>query len=154
MKQSYHTRKSIFKKRIINYFEYVKGEFHLEPKLDKDGREQPGFTQVIWDRAAEQITVAGMALFLGFRSLDAFYDYLKNGEYAETLNWGLLHVVAAYEQRLHGPSHSGAIFALKLMGLHEREPLKAQNDAENNRMIVQILESGPKPAGTEKEVTL
>jgi len=142
----------MFKKRITDYFKFVKGEFHLEPKVDKNGLEMPGVTQKVWDREPGQITVAGLALALGFKSLDDFDDYLINGEFAETLQWGKLHIIAEYEQKLHGPA--ATVFALKLMGLHEREPLKAQDNAENNKLIVQILESGPKPAATEKEVIL
>ncbi|MES2107912.1 MAG: hypothetical protein V4577_04145 [Bacteroidota bacterium] len=152
MNQSYRTRKSMFKKRITDYFKSVKGEFHLEPKLDKDGRELPGVTQKVWDREPAKITVAGLALALGFNSLDDFDNYLKNGEFAKTLQWGQLHIIADYEQKLQGPA--ATVFALKLMGVHEREPLNTQDDAENNRLIVEILESGPKPAGTEKEVIL
>jgi len=91
-------------------------------------------------------------LALGFNSLDDFDNYLKNGEFAKTLQWGQLNIIAHYEQNLNGPA--ATVFALKLMGLHEREPLNTQDDAENNRLIVEILESGPKPAGTEKEVIL
>jgi hypothetical protein len=152
MKQSYFYKKWKFKKRITDYFESLKGEFHLEPKLDKNGKELPGITQKIWDREPGQITVAGLALAMGFKSLDDFDDYLKNGEFAETLQWGKLHIIADYEQKLHGPA--AAVFALKLMGMHAREQSKAQGDAEDHKMIVEILESGPKPASCEQEVVL
>jgi hypothetical protein len=152
MNASYHSKKSRFKRRIINYFEYMKGEFHQEPTLDKDGRELPGVTRKVCDREPGQITVAGLALALGFKTLDDFDNYLINGEFAETLQWGKLHIIADYEQKLNGPA--AAVFALKLMGLHERQPLKAQDDAGNHQMIVEIFESGPKPAETEKDVIL
>lgn len=152
MDQNHFNKKSKFKKRITDYLEYAKGEFHLEPKLDKDGRELPGVTQKVWDREPVQITVAGLALVLGFKSLDDFDDYLINGEFAKTLQWGQLHIIADYQQKLQGPA--ATTFALKLMGAHEREPTKPKGDAENNKLVIEILESGPKPAGTEKEVTL
>ena len=152
MKQSYLNKKSRFKKRIIDYFESQKGEFHLEPKLDKNGCELPGVTQKIWDREPGQITVAGLALALGFKTLDDFDDYLKNGEFAETLLWAQLHIIANYEQNLRGPA--ATVFALKLMGLHAREQPKSQGDNEDHNLVVKILESGPKPAESEKQVAL
>ena len=152
MNQSHRTRKSTFKKRITDYFKYMKGEFHLEPKFDKEGRKLSGVTQKVWDREPAQITVAGLALAMGFKSLDDFDDYLKNGEFAKTLQWGKLHIIADYEQKLHGPS--AAVFALKLMGIQVREQSKPQGDNEDHNLVVKILESGPKPAGSEKQVAL
>ncbi|MDB5115948.1 MAG: hypothetical protein JWQ79_1440 [Mucilaginibacter sp.] len=60
---------------------------------------------------------------------------------------------AAYEKKLHYQSSTGAIFALKSLGWNE----KAENEKSASlakTIKVKIIESGPQPASSEKEVIL
>ncbi len=61
--------------------------------------------------------------------------------------------MADYEKKLHVTSSTGAIFALKSMGWNERTE-KTTDIATNNVLKVEIIQSGPKLASSEKEVIL
>ncbi|MDO3644714.1 MAG: terminase small subunit [Mucilaginibacter sp.] len=152
--QPYLRSEAILEKRINDYFEYIEGEFHLEPKPGKDGKEQPAAMQKVWDRDPQPATYAGLALFVGFTSLKDFDKYLADGKYADKLAWGLLRIQALYEIKLHGQSATGAIFALKRLGWDQRDEPKTADDAESKVMRVEILDSGAIPAPAEKDVVL
>jgi hypothetical protein len=139
--------------RIDAYFNFIEGEYHLESKAGKETKDQAAPTQKIWDRDPEPATFAGLALFLGFNSIRAFDEYMANGDYAEVLKWAHLRIEALYEKKLHAQSAAGAIFALKNLSWNERNEGKPAEDVPTT-MKVEIHESGPKPAETEKEVVL
>ncbi|SHM51292.1 terminase small subunit [Mucilaginibacter sp. OK098] len=139
--------------RIDAYFNFIEGEYHLETKPGKETKEQPAPTQKVWDRDPEPATLAGLALSLGFNSLMAFDDYMENGEFAEVLKWAHLRIEASYEKKLHAQSAAGAIFALKNMGWNERKEIKPAEE-QSHVLAVQVFESGPTPAESEKEVIL
>ena len=61
-------------------------------------------------------TITGIAHFLGFESRQSFYDYEQKPEFAYTVKRARLSIEMAYEERLHGNSNAGAIFALKNFG--------------------------------------
>jgi hypothetical protein len=61
--------------------------------------------------------------------------------------------MADYEKKLHVTSSTRAIFALKSMGWNERTE-KPADIATNNVLKVEIIQSGPKLASSEKEVIL
>lgn len=145
---------AVLEKRIDAYFNFIEGEYHLEPKPGKDAKEQAPPTQKLWDREPQPATFADLALFLGFNSLKAFEEYLEKGKYADLLKWGHLRIEGLYERKLHGPSAAGAIFALKHIGGNEREDVEAVDNPADKIMKVVIEESGPKPAESEQEVVL
>jgi hypothetical protein len=138
---------------IDAYFNFIEGEYHLEIKPGKETKEHAAPTQKVWDRDPEPATFTALALFLGFNSIRAFDEYMANGDFAEVLKWAHLRIEASYEKKLHAQSAAGAIFALKNLGWNERSEGKPAED-EPKVIQVQILESGPKPAETEKEVML
>jgi hypothetical protein len=99
------------------YFEWVKGEFHEEvrDKTDKEGTITQ-YTERIWDREPVNISITGLALFLGFESRQSIYDYSKTGEFSYIIKRCKLQVENRYENALAYQSPTGAIFALKNMG--------------------------------------
>jgi hypothetical protein len=108
----------------------------------------------VWDREPEPATIAGLALYLGFSSRQAFEDYEANGKFADRLKRARLQIEAAYEKKLHYQSPTGAIFALKSMGWNERADNKPADEAANTLLKVEIIKSGPQLAASEKEVIL
>jgi len=140
--------------RIDAYFFSIEGEYHFEDKPGgKVTEDQPAPQHKVWDREPEPATFSALALHLGFNSLQAFDDYTGNGHLADTLKWGRLRIEASYEKKLHNQSATGAIFALKRMGWNDRED-KPAGILPFKTIQVEILESGPPPAGSEKEVLL
>lgn len=101
----------------------------------------------------EPVTLTGLAIFLGFASKEVFDEYEQMIKYRESLMRARFRVMAYYESRLHFPSPSGAIFALKSMGWDEKVK-DTKSSAKPQSLTVNVIETGPKPASTEKEVTL
>jgi hypothetical protein len=148
---SFLTSKIKLNDRIDNYFKYIEGEYHLEKKPVK--KTTDAIEQKVWDRDQEPATIAGLAFFLGFNSRDEFDDYENKGKFATVIKRARLRVEAAYEKKLHYQSSTGAIFALKSLGWNE----KAENEKPASlakTIKVKIIESGPQPASSEKEVIL
>lgn len=101
----------------------------------------------------EPPTITGLALHLGFNSLEEFEQYEKQGKYPFALKRARLLIAASYEKKLHNSHHGGAVFALKEMGWHERSETKSLG--ENTPVItIKIIESGPEPASAEKDIPL
>jgi len=102
---------------------------------------------------AEPITLTGLALYLGFNSKEAFDRYEQMNRYKETLTKARFRVMAYYESRLHYPSPTGAVFALKSMGWEDHVKT-IKSSSKNKSLTVKVIESGPQPASSEKEVEL
>ena len=79
---------------------------------------------------------------------------MRSGKYSEILKRGCLRVEAFYESRLHQHSTSGAIFALKSMGWNEKHESKTTDETTLKTLSIKIIESGPKPVSSEKEITI
>ena len=142
-------------KLITQYFTWIEGEYHLEPKEAKNKKVPDEVTeQKVWDREAEPATIAGLAFHLGFSSRQALEDYEANGKFAEQLKRARLRIMADYEKKLHVTSSAGAIFALKSMGWNERADNKPANGNTNPTLKVEIIRSGPPLAASEQEVIL
>lgn len=101
----------------------------------------------------EPITLTGLALFLGFTSKEAFDEYEQFYKYADSLKRARFRVMAYYESRLHYPAPTGAMFALKSMGWGDK--VKAAKAATKSKSLtVKVIQSGPQPVSSEKEVAL
>jgi hypothetical protein len=98
-------------------------------------------------------TLTGLALHLGFHSREQFERYESNGKFAANLKKARLRVEAIYEKKLHQSTFGGAIFALKNLGWADKSETKYTTPIIKT-LKVTIVESGPSPAGDEKEVTL
>lgn len=138
-------------KLIGNYFARAAGEWHMESVPLKGKAADETSVQKIWDREPEPPTLTGLALCLGFESLDEFETYEREGEFAAILKRGRLQVEAEYEKKLHGQS-AGIIFALKKLGWTDKGEHNIASP--QTHLEIKLIESGPKPAGSEKEVQL
>lgn len=67
------------------------------------------------------LTVTGLALFLGFESRQSFYDYEKKEEFTYTIKRARTFIEKEYEELLRKGNAGGAIFALKNMGWHDKQ---------------------------------
>ena len=98
-------------------------------------------------------TLTGLALHLGFNSREQFERYESKGKFAANLKRGRLRIEAIYEKKLHQTMFGGAIFALKNLGWVDKGETK-QAAPVIKTFKVTIVETGPPPAGDEKEVSL
>ncbi len=98
-------------------------------------------------------TIAGLAFYLGFTSREQFGSYESNGKFADDLKRARLRIEDVYERKLH-QQPSGAIFALKTLGWNEKSETKKPVSTATKTMRIVIVEAGPKPATSEKEVNI
>ncbi|QKJ28485.1 hypothetical protein HQ865_01485 [Mucilaginibacter mali] len=140
--------------RLVDaYFRHIKGEFHIEYIPAKTSKTDETIRQKIWDREPEPPTITGLALHLGFSSLDDFEEYKNSGgDLAEALKRGRLRIEVEYEKRLHQQSPTGAIFALKILGWAERD-IKSSTTMPCT-LKVEIIYTSIATAAEEREVIL
>jgi hypothetical protein len=93
-------------------------------------------------------TISGLATHLGFRSKDEFDLYESKGMLKNYLKMARLKIMAYYESRLLLPSPTGAMFALKSMGWDD----KAEKAENITAIRIKLIETGPRPASSEKEI--
>lgn len=97
-------------------------------------------------------TITGLAYHLGFESRQSFYDYEKRDEFSYTIKRARLAIEMAYEQKLHGNSNTGAIFALKNFGWTDRQEVVAHNTNLNYNTEMTKEEIKQISEGLEKDV--
>jgi len=138
--------------RVSIYFSRIKGKFHLE---NLPGAEKPATIkkQVIWDKPPQPPTLTGLAFFLGFPSIADFEQYETTGEFGAVLKRARLRVTVEYEKRLHQPSPTGAIFALKTLGWNDHGH-PADNDQSSKTFTINMVDTGVPIACNEKDVKL
>jgi hypothetical protein len=142
------------KKLIDDYFDYIKGDCHETEKPGKEGKTQSFTVEKVWNREPEPPTLSGLMLFLGFNTRQLFDTYCSEGEFADILNRGRLNIEACYEKKLHSPSATGAMFALKSMGWNEKPDTPAKETEVLKVLTIELVETGPTLAVNEREVTL
>ncbi|MES2377496.1 MAG: terminase small subunit [Bacteroidota bacterium] len=98
-------------------------------------------------------TITGLAYHLGFKSKEQFDEYEKKARLGSVITQARFRIMAYYESRLHYPAPAGAIFALKSMGWNEK-PVVTKAPRRIKSIKVKLVETGPKPASSEKEVQL
>ena len=78
------------------------------------------------DRFAQEkpITLTGCLLHMGIYSRATLEDYASYEGFSEPVKRLRSLVAQAYEERLHGNSPTGAIFALKNMGWSDKQELE------------------------------
>lgn len=143
--------------RIAAYFKYITGEFHTEQLPFKPSAKSPPEMreQKVWDREPEPPTLSGLALYLGFDSLQAFEAYESNGRFASILKRARLQIENEYEKQLHQQPSTGAIFALKSLGWMEKSAAKPGEAPEIHATLkIEIVETGPEPAAREQDVAV
>ncbi len=71
----------------------------------------------------EDVTITGIALFLGFESRQSLYDYEKKSDYSYIIKRARMFVENTYEKGLKTQYSSGSIFALKNMGWTDKQEI-------------------------------
>jgi hypothetical protein len=140
--------------RIDAYFKDTEGECHMDIKPSKETKGLPDVEHKIRGRDPEVPTIAGLALFLGFNSRQAFSDYEEKGKFKQILKRDRLRIEAIYEKKLHHQSSAGAIFALKSMGWNEKPENNLPGNGTFKSIEIELIETSQKPVGSEKEVVL
>ena len=135
---------------IMQYFK----EIYNETQPEKNNQDKPADAKKSVKLKSAPPTISGLAFHLGFDSRQSFENYEANGKWALKLKRARLKIEAVYEQKLHEQPSSGAIFALKNMGWNERLVNKFGTEEAGNLLKVEIVQSGPKLAASEKEVIM
>ncbi|WP_419701756.1 terminase small subunit [Mucilaginibacter sp. NFX135] len=148
----YSKSAAVLANRIDQYFNHIEGSSPIEQKT-VCGKNTTTKAQKVLNREPEAATIAGMALFLGFSSKQEFEAYEDSGKHARVLKRGRLRLEAAYESRLY-QTPTGVIFALKTLGWNDKPEVQKPVSKTGNTLKVEILNTGPLPAGSEKEVML
>jgi hypothetical protein len=130
---------------INDYFVFVKGELQPASLTETTKLNQR------WLREPTVPTLRGLAVFLEFKSIDELEQYEQKPKHCKSLRYARLKIEAAYEQMLF-EKPTGAIFALKNMGWSDNAATKQASVSKTFK--VEITNSGPPPAGTEKEVAI
>lgn len=99
-------------------------------------------------------TVSGLALFLGFESIYDLEAYENQGLFKLHIRKARLLINAAFEKKLYNANASGAIFALKGMGRKIENPATPANEKTPDTLKIEIIQTGPKTADSEKKVRM
>lgn len=75
----------------------------------------------------ENITITGLALFLGFADRQSLFDYEKRDEFSCIIKRARMTVENSYENRLYTHSFGGGIFALKNMGWKDQQEIEQKS---------------------------
>jgi len=140
--------------QIDAYFKATAENVKNENKPKSTCRAETAGSASLAASEAEPATISGLALFLGFNSLDDFEEYEQTGQFAASLQRARLRMEAIYERKLLQQSPTGAIFALKSFGWDERSGNKNEKTNTVKTLTIEIIETGFQPAGDEKEVAL
>lgn len=78
---------------------------------------------------SNNVTITGLALYLGFESRQSFYDYEKKPEYSYIIKRARLRVENGYETALlNHKNPTGPIFALKNMGWTDKQEIDQKTE--------------------------
>ncbi len=134
------------------YFTSIEGYDMPETNLIDEPIKKVGDKKSNSHAPSDPATFTGLAYSLGFCSRQAFDDYERNGKFGDILKRSRLRIEMVYEKKLHSSqSTTGAIFALKSMGWNEKNDTAVADNTPKNIEVV-IVETGPKPAESEKEI--
>jgi len=106
------------------------------PRLYEKPEEIEEQIELYFTDASERkydLTITGLALFLGFCSRQMLYEYRERKEFSFIIMRAMLAVECGYEHALHSFKSHGAVFALKNMGW------KDQVDSNVTQTIVSVV---------------
>ena len=89
--------------------------------------ELEGKAQEYVDSCAEDSrpTRVGLFRFMGFKTKQSFFDYMKDPEYKDVLEEALFMIEGQYEQQLaNGRGDAGLVFALKQYGWNDKQQIE------------------------------
>ncbi len=88
------------------------------------------------------VTFSGLALALGYNSRTQLWENSKGQKpISEPIKKAMMRIEEAYEERLHGNSPTGAIFALKNRGWQDKTEVELSGAVKSNFEYV----DAPKP---------
>ena len=90
------------------------------PLFDSPEQLEKAVDEYIHITPKNELTITGIAMYLGFESRQSFYDYEKKPEFTYIIKKARLAVENGYEISLRSQSVTGAIFALKNMGWKDK----------------------------------
>ena len=85
------------------------------PIYDSPEQLEKAVTEYLTGTLQKDLTITGLALYLGFESRQSIYDYEENPVFSYIIKRAKLHIENAYEMKLSGNNATGPIFALKNM---------------------------------------
>lgn len=85
------------------------------PKYETPEELEKAVNEYLSVTPQQNLTITGLALYLGFESRQSIYDYEEKDQFSYIVKRAKLHVEYAYECKLSGNNPSGPIFALKNM---------------------------------------
>jgi hypothetical protein len=106
------------------------------PRLYDNAEALQREVDAYFDNEVKSPTITGLALWLGFESRQSIYDYEKEGDFSYTIKRARLRIEERYEQRLHGNSPAGAIFALKNFGWTDRQEIDHTTKGEKLSALI------------------
>lgn len=141
---------------LINfYFDYLDETNNSNKENSIDGQNiDKSHAQEKAKIKSEQVTFSGLAYFLGFSSREEFNWYALNGKFARILKRGILRIEEFYEKKLLQPSPAGAIFVLKTRGWTDKSETQTSEKESLKILKLELIESGPAPVGSEREIIL
>ena len=118
---SYFKTPEELEEKVNEYFESIKGEFHMEEMEQPDGSFED---MKVWDVYPEPATITGLCLFLGFESRQSFHDYAKRDGFSYAIKKSRLRVEHEYEKLMNQSKQPTAqIFALKNLGWSDKQEI-------------------------------
>lgn len=106
--------------KITEYFEWVKGEMNPPEEWHDKGA---------YKRPPENVTITGLALYLGFESRQSFYDNEKRDGFSYVIKRARMKVENGYENKLlDSKNPTGPIFALKNMGWSDKQEIEQKTE--------------------------
>jgi hypothetical protein len=90
------------------------------PLFDNPEQLQQAVDRYLEETKKTELTITGLALYLGFESRQSFYDYEEKSEFSYIIKRARLHIENGYELKLNSNACTGAIFALKNMGWKDK----------------------------------
>lgn len=87
-------------------------------------------------------TITGLVLYLGFDGRQSFYDYEKKPEFSYTIKKARSFIEKEYEQILITTGSSGAIFALKNFGWHDKTEVEMSGAIKETRAKIKDFLDG------------
>lgn len=86
-------------------------------------------------------TITGLCYYLGFESRQSFYDYEKRESFSYTVKRARLFIELEYEEMLSTGNTTGAIFALKNFGWHDKTEQDITTNGESiNKITITVID--------------
>lgn len=126
------------------------------PIFDSPGQMSKAIDEFIHITPKKELTITGLAMYLGFESRQSFYDYEEKPEYSYIVKKARLAVENGYELSLRSQNVTGAIFALKNMGwkdkVEQEHTGKDGSPLQLTPPAITVINSGPPLSRTEEEI--